>query len=365
MLTGQDPIPEPNDRSDLYAWQKIHKDHIRPNPMDLNPNCSPGLALLVRRMMSVEKQNRPTIEECINQLKELIKTFESKILKFELPKEIEYQFNSSKYQLRYTPKFNRIFAPAIHLLCGTKLFVIRMQMGHPIFSQYKRLVNLIVEWYSDCFSMYETYGPYDIHIFIWSDDERIELLTKELEDNFIDSQINLYSASSNVIHLHDEENHRGPRTIVGALAVQEQIDLEEIDSHHYLLPNSYPPEKPQNSIRAFIYVNAVPKGGSINFSIVRAAIIQNVREVLENLIEIYDVDENSNSKRRFPRLTMITLENSKEIDEPVVLINFVSSDYSYIHQIATEIIERGGNAVKTSTFLETGRIIIQSDKILF
>jgi serine/threonine protein kinase len=364
MLTGQDPIPEPDDRNDLYAWQKVHNDHIRPNPMDLNPHCSPGLALLVRRMMSVEKNERPTIEECIIELKELIRIFESKILKFDLPSEIESQFSLSKYQLRYTPKFNRIFAPAIHILCGTKLFVIRMQMGHPIFSQYKRLINLVVEWYSDCFSMYETYGPYDIHLFIWSDDERIQLLFNELVDNFIDSQIKLYSAASNVIHLHDEENHRGPRTIVGALAVQEQLELKEINSQHYLLPNSYPTDTPEKSIRAFIYVNAVPKGGSINFSIVRAAIIQNVREVLDNLIEIYDKHEGL-SRRRFPRLTMITLENTKEIDEPVVLINFVASEYKHIHQIATEIIERGGNAVKTSTFLETGRILIQSDKILF
>lgn len=369
MLTGHDPFPEPSDLNDLYAWQEIHKTHIRPNPMDLNPNCPPRLALLIRRMMSVDKESRPKIDECIFELKEIIRTFESKVLKFELPDEILNQFNNLEYKLHYTPKFNSIFAPAIHILCGTKLFVVRMRMGHPIFSQYKRLVTIIVEWYSDCFSLYETYGPYDIHIFIWSDEERIELLTKELEENFIDSQVKVYSASSNVIHFHDEENHKGPRTILGALAVQEQHELPEINPQYYILPNAYPTDTPQKSIRAFTYVNAVPKTGSINFGIVRAAIIQNVREILENLVEIYDEEKDSENKskisRRFPRLTMIIFENIKEIDEPVVLINFVASNYKYIHQIATEIIERGGNAIKTSTFLETGRILIQSDKILF
>ncbi len=44
-------------------------------------------------------------------------------------------------------------------------------------------------------------------------------------------------------------------------------------------------------------------------------------------------------------------------------MDFVVSKFEYLYLIPTEIIDLA--AVKTSTFIETGRLVIQSGKILF
>ena len=371
LLTGIEPLSEPDDINDVIAWQNIHKTQLRPNPTDLNPYCPPRLALLVMRMMAINKEERPTIRECIEELDELIASINYKSLRFPLPSELEDLFETDSYRICYTPKFNKIFSPAIHILCGTKFYVIRIHLGHPIFSQYKRLFDLLVQWYSDCFSMYETYGPHDIHIFLWSDEARIGSLGIELEREFVDSEISVYEASSQgVMHIHERDQLRGNITIVGALAVQEGIEMPGVDPNFYLLSRPFPSDEPIHGIRAFTYVNAVPKGGMTDPHTLRSAVIQNVRDAMEKLYELNDDDHEYTGakmgkiRKRFPRLSIIILD-SHETSHPVAVINYVASKYKYIHEVATEIIERGAKAVKTSTFLETGRAIIQSDKILF
>ena len=53
-------------------------------------------------------------------------------------------------------------------------------------------------------------------------------------------------------------------------------------------------------------------------------------------------------------------------DSAVLLVSFVASEYKYLAELPTAIIGAvGDNAVKTSSFLETRRVVVQSDKILF
>jgi len=367
MITGEKPITGPASRMDLQGWQKAHKELPRPNAMDNNPGCPPQIALMIMRMMAILPKDRPTLAQCINYL-DSYKTFlnEKALSRFTIPDGLRVQIENGHtgpehYQIRYTPSFNSIFDPEVHLLCGTILHVIRIQMEHPIFIEYRRLVEFFAEKFSDSFCMYEAYGLFDIHAFVWTDESRGKILKAELRKQIPGSEVHLNEAK-NVNHLHVERyKRRGASiTVVGALAVQEGGEpLEGVDEADYISEYKYPNDVPEHHIRAFTYLYAVDKA-SMDPAMLRVAIVGSVKQRMLELLKL--VDHNGN--RIFPRITIIELE-SRRWDEPVALVTFVASEYRYIQRLPTEIIELGGNAVKTSTFLETSRIVIQSDKILF
>ncbi len=371
MINGQDPISGPDNRLDVHGWQKAHKENPRPNAMDYNPRCPAQLALLIMRMMSVNPAERPSLTECIETLDNYKSFLNQKALsRFTIADGLKAQIENGhgghedNYRIRFTPTFNAIFDPEVHLLCGARLFVIRIQMEHPIFSEYRRLVEFMAEKFSDCFCMYEAYGSFDIHAFVWSDEDRVKILRKDLRKQFPASELHVNEAK-NVNHLHVESFRRsGPSsiTVVGALAVQEGIALAGVDRTDYTSDWKYPEDTPEHSIRAFTYVEAVTRA-SMDPAMLTVAIVGSVRQRMQDLLKVKD---SLTGKLRFPRITLIEfLPESKQLDQPVALVSFVATEYRFIQQLPTEIIELGGNAVKTSTFLETGRLVIQSDKVLF
>jgi hypothetical protein len=141
----------------------------------------------------------------------------------------------------------------------------------------------------------------------------------------------------------------------------------------YLCGN-YPEKIPEHSVRGFIYVEAV-RTQSPDFQWLRVAIVERVQRKMREMILIKDevqklqagrADYTIVERHRFPRISVIELEpDPQRPQKPVMIVNYVARDYKFLHEVATAIIELGDTAVKTSTFLETGRIIIQSDKILF
>lgn len=374
MITGENPIQDPADPTDIFAWQAAHRESPRPNSVDFNPRCPTRLALLIMRMMSVNPDDRPDLETCISIMGNYVEILEAKLLGFRTPERLKEQMALSKYQIRYVPEFAGIFDPAVHILCGTKLYAIRIQMSRPIFRQYRLLIELMVKKFSDCFCMYETYGTFDIHIFAWSDSERMAELESDLDLQYAESIIEITPAK-HVSHLHSEliNLSRSSINVVGALAVQENVTLSGVKRDMYLC-GSYPEKIPAHSVRAFIYVEAV-RTQSPEIQWLRVAIVERVQRKMKEMILIKDETEQLQAGRadfliverhRFPRITIIELESDPQRPQrPVMIVNYVARDYKYLHEIATAIIELGDTAVKTSTFLETGRIIIQSDKILF
>jgi hypothetical protein len=368
MVTGQMPISGPEDRMNLKGWQKAHKENPRPNAMDDNPGCPPQLALLIMRMMSVKPLQRPSVEDCITILDSYRSYLTEKALsRFSIPTGLKSQIENGhtgtgQYNITFTPKFNSIFDPEVHLLCGTRLFVIRLQMDHPIFSEYRRLVQYLAEKFSDTFCMYEAYGAYDIHVLIWTDDERVNLLNSELKNQFAGSDVRINEAKD-VYHLHEPNRRRDYGiTLVGALAIQENVQLDGVSPRDYISEAYYPPETADHTIRAFTYVHALTKS-SMDPMMLRTAILSSVRQRMLDLVRVADP---TSGKKKFPRITLIEFTSDpRNFDEPVAMVNFVARDYHFIQELPTSIIELGGNAVKTSTFLETGRLVIQSDKILF
>src|SRR5207249_1719130 len=144
----------------------------------------------------------------------------------------------------------------VHLLCGTVLHVIRIQMEHPLFGQYKRLLEYLVKRFSDCFCMYETYGSYDIQVFLWSDPERVKSVQDELRREYAGSTVEI-AVATNVHHMHVSDKFRRTSiTVIGALAIQSNVTVPGLDPKDYL-SGSYPEDVPEHSVRAFTYVDQV------------------------------------------------------------------------------------------------------------
>lgn len=372
MITGVFPIEPPaTEVSDPYslllAWQQAHKSQTRPNAMKHSVFCHPRLALLIMRMMSIQPSDRPDIEECKRELRSINKIHDQQIFqRLEVPYKLEEGLQRDEFPIRYIPEsFRGIFKPKIHEACQARLFVIRIRMGHPVYSQYKVIIEYLISRFSDCFSMYETWGTYDVTILLWGkhDEAGALSLKRKLEDRLAGSKVEIRIASK--IHDFHCEDPSVPDNAdpVHALAVQEDKLLEGLLPHQYLC-GEYSPDGVDNGIQAFIYVALVDH---MLENFIRNAIIRNVYDRLHELMQNQKA---SPSAERFRRLSMIELlptrpELSGE-DTSVLVVSFVAAEYKYLSDLPTAIISATSeNAVKTSTFLETGRVVVESDKILF
>lgn len=355
MVTGVDPISAPDQPSNLFAWQKAHQAYPRPNAHKANAFCPPRLALLIMRMMSVDPLDRPSIVESINELRTIIQNLLGQLFEFKPPKKLESVLESQSFPIAYHCGFHGIFKPEVHEACGLTLFVLRLKMRHPVLEQYKRLVRCVTRQFSDSYSMYETWGSYDVNLFIWSDQGEIDKLSHTLSEQFPGSEPQL-AAVERIHHFHAADNTMldSPSPVL-ALAVQEGITIPGFSEATYLC-GKYPAEMPDRSIRAFTYVEAAEDTNKFLF---RKAIAEHVRGKLLSMWRA--------RPRDFQRMSVLELsaDSHSRLSATAVIVDFVATEYKYLPDVPTTVIESlGENAVRTLTCLETRRIMIQSDRIL-
>ena len=355
MVTGESPIQSPDEPSNLFAWQKAHQAYPRPNAQQKNAFCPPRMALLIMRMMSVDPAARPGIAECIGELKTIIENLKGQLFEFRPPPKMELSLTSTSFPLHYDSEFHGIFKPEVHEACGLTLFVLRLKMRHPVLEQYKRLVRCVARQFSDSFSMYETWGSYDINLFIWSGRGEIDTLSHTLSEQFPGSEPQL-AAIDHVHHFHSTDNVLldTPSPVL-ALAVQERVSVPGFAADTYLC-GTYPDEMPERSVRAFTYVEAAE---DVNKFLFRKAIVEHVRE---NLLKMW-----RKRPSNFKRMSILELadDSPSRLSSTAVLVDFVAAEYRYLSDVPTEIIgSLGENAVRTLTCLETRRVVVQSDRLL-
>ena len=371
MITGRLPIEPPsegltNANEASLAWQRVHQEQERPNAMKYSVFCPPRLALLIMRMMSVDPSDRPNLETCKRELQQIITTHDLQIFqRLELPKKLETELRTNEFPIRYMPSnFRGIFKPKIHEVWETKLFIIRIRMGHLVFSQYKVLLEYLVGHFSDSFRLYETWGTYDIHILMWSKHDEAEALSlkKRLEERLAGSRVEIRIASKiRDFHCDNTSLPKDPAPVY-ALAVQEGIKLPGLKHDEYLC-KEFPDSVQQDNVRALTYVSLIEP---ITANFVRNAVTRNVRDELEELMKS---NEASVGLPRFQLMSMIELEPPVPSiggdDTSVLVVNFVASGHNQIADVTTALVGAGENAVRTETFVESGRVVIESDKILF
>ena len=357
MLTGEHPIKLPPDVAPtLLAWQTAHKTAPRPDVRDRNPYCPPRLSLLIIRMMSVERDQRPGLNECIAELNTIIALMEGQVLEFGVPPSLEQAIEATSFPLICQPKFRGIFKPEVHTACGSTLFVLRWKMRYPLLHQYRWMIRSVARQFADTFSMYETWGSYDINMFLWTERNEIDKLTRHLKEQFPGSEAQV-AAVSKVYHFHTK-NETVPKrpSKVMALAVQEGVDLPGLDPSAYLV-GEYPADIPERSVHAFTYVEAVEDIHWTSF--LRNAIAEQVRSKLHEMWH--------ERRDEFRRMSILELEpdNNSRLAQTAALVDYVATEYRYLPDVPTTIIEKlGESAVRTLTCLETRRIMIQSDKLL-
>jgi len=358
MVTGEFPIEAaPADRSNLLAWQRAHQAYPRPNAHKANAFCPPRLALLIMRMMSVDPGGRPSITECIEELRTIIRLLAGRQDGYTVPLNLQVVLDVLDFPLHGHSKFRKIFRPEVHAVCGSTLFVLRLRMRHPVLKQYKRLIRTVTAQFADSFCMYETWGTWDINMFVWSNTEDVERLVATLSEQFPESEPQVTSAAK-VHHFHGSRHYdEQSLSPVLALAVQENVPIVGFDPSSYLC-SSYPEDMPERSVRAFTYVEAADDA---NKQLFRKAIAEHVRETLEKMWR--------ERPQEFRRMTLLELAasgaTSAGFTSTAVLVDYVATEYRFLTEVPTAIIETlHENAVKTLTCLETRRVMLQSDRIL-
>ena len=356
MVTGQTPIAPPADLQNLLAWQEAHRTQPRPDAHGTNLFCPPRLALLIMRMMSVDPSRRPSLDDCIAELRTIITLLHGRLFEFRPTVNLHKALEGQQFPIHSHSEFRGVFKPEVHEACGLTLFVIRLKMQHPVLEQYKWLVRCVSRQFSDSFCMYETWGSYDINMFIWGERVEVDRLVRNLSEQFPGSEPQVAEVS----HLHHfhERNHTPPESPsrVFALAVQESIELPGLDPSSYLV-TSFPADMPERSIRAFTYVEAVE---DVQWPFLRHAIAEQIRA---RLLEIW-----RKHRDNFQRMSVLELAPDKasgRLGRTAAIVDFVATEYRYLADVPTTIIESlGESAVRTLTCLETRRIMIQSDTVL-
>jgi len=359
MVTGELPIQPPvGEERDIFAWQRAHKLTPRRDAMKSNPLCPPRLSLLIIRMMSVEPANRPTIGECVAELERLGELVHGKLFEFrEPPKSLQSAFDSDRFPLHGTPEFRGIFRPEVHAACRNSLYIIRLKMRPPVFDHYKHLLHTLAQQFADSFTMYETWGSYDVNLFLWTDLDEILRLNRNLSMQFPGSEPQFFAASS-VQHFHEDiyADVTTPSAVM-ALAIQENVFIPGLDHRAYIC-SKYPAEVPEHSVRAFTYVEAAE---DLNRFLV-SAIADHIRAKVQLLW--------TKKREEFHRMSVIELATGgvpglRTAASTAVIVDFVASEYRFLAEVPTAIMDvMGENSVRTLTCLETRRVMIQSDKVL-
>jgi serine/threonine protein kinase len=361
MITGKCPIlPGEGMYGDFVAWRIAHEKNPRPIAGGGEEvSCPRRLALLLVRMMNPDPSERPELDECQKELQKIIELFKGRVSGFPIPSRLEKQLSRRQFPTRYIADFQGMFKPSVHKISEMQLFVVRIKMGHIVFSEYRRLIEFLIRRFSDCFCLYETWGLYDINMFIWSQPRKVENLQALLEEAFHDSEVEICKANvvshfqdaAHRFHGYDRELSEDAHPIY-ALAIQDSIHLPNLDRNAYLCDEFN--LVPEHSIRAFTYVESAEHPLKIR---TRRTIIANVRERMAEMM-----NSPSQSTPRFHRISIIEL--LPETDPTVLLVEFVMSEYRYLQEVPTAIIGLDLR-LKTSTFIATTRIVIQSNKILF
>lgn len=371
MVTGISPIKEPTTQSDIHLWQEAHRTQPRQNPRDIATECHPRLALLIMRMMSVAPEDRPSVEECINEIEKIVEIERDKKLYHHKPsKEFEEALKqSNSLPIFHTADFTGVFKPEIHTRCKSTYFIFQIEMEHPVFDQYRTLIELLVSYFSESFSLYETWGQRDAFIMLWSDFSTVEEFKKAFKSRFYKSDIFIQTASE-IRHFPTREfNPISSPHLVYALAIQENKKVEGLTDEikEDYVYRYFPEEVPQDSVRAFTFVEPSDIGKAEELS---PLIVAKVNETIEKLVMNMDPKDNERCIRK-ARVVEFDLKAKFEFlqttkENKICVVDFVAKNYRYLVDVPTRIIEEiGDKAVKTTTFLETRRVVFQSDKILF
>ena len=355
MLTGKSPFSvEPGSEGKFAAWKAVHESAPRPDATQQEMNCHPLLALLLLRMMATDHSLRPTPSECVQEVQSVIKAIDGRGLGYTVP-ELFNELLEKGFPIKYVPKSTDIFKPEVYQSCGLQLFVVRMAMRHPTAGSYRELLKLFYRFWADSFTIYETWGTKDVTALIWAEKSRMNLFCKQLELQYPRCDLQLYSAK-NSYHISPEAPTLDSDDVrpVLALGVQQPVALPDIESVREAYTITKVDALDQKYTRAFTFISSI---GGDTVPYVRPLIVNNVRVLMASLSK-----RQTGGKSVFPWVKVIELKDNAH--QMVLLVDYIAEDFRRLADVPTALIERGSEAIRTTTAIETGRISIRSGTIL-
>lgn len=363
MITGETPIKPIGSGSILDQMKQAHQTQPRPNPRTIAKGCHPRLALLIMRMMSINPRERPLLQECKEEIEKILKADDDhSYRKHLLPEVIDNQLRTKELPIYVKPDFDGVFKPEVHRRFKTNYFVFQIEIEPAIFSRYKSLIDLLTSYFSDSFSLYETWGHKDAVVLLWSTTELVEEFK-----NMFESQFNTEMDVNRAVAIHhvpaQEYISLQNPSIVYALAVQEFKSVSGLteEMRESFFYRTFPEELPEDSIRAFTFIELLNPGAESKKRKMSSLVVSKVKEIIESLAT--HTDPNDENKRCFRKPRIVEFEPTQSY---VCMVDFVAKNYKFLHELPTAIIkEVGNNLIRSTTYLETRRVTYQSDKILF
>jgi hypothetical protein len=199
--------------------------------------------------------------------------------------------------------------------------------------------------------MYEAWGHNDIIATFWAGTDEFCKIESEVKTNFPADYVELFRGR--FVHDFGCKASVGIADPVFALAIQENVHLDGL-THEDFLCSSCSIMPLGEGIRAFTFVCPAQQRQDDEFH--RQAIRSTVREKMSSLWK--------KEVRKFKQFRIIDLENNTNSLKPVLVIEYVVAEYGDLPEVPGEILDIGSRAIATTTSLVTGRLIIQSDKVL-
>ncbi|MCG8404157.1 MAG: serine/threonine protein kinase [Phycisphaerales bacterium] len=192
IVTGQLAFPIPSDgtrtqtarRDILELYHQIHLQTPRPDAVVSAPDViSVAFSGIIKRMMSVKTEDRPSLDEVIDVLrneKRGVDDFPTAIVKVSqdvaLPTEPVFH-HGDNINPRF--RFDRL---------KEHLYFIFIRMSSRTVAKMRILFWFLETYFKDSFSIYEVFGPYDFMIRIWSNPAKatVQNFCENLVSNILD-----------------------------------------------------------------------------------------------------------------------------------------------------------------------------------
>jgi serine/threonine protein kinase len=339
LLTGRHPFELPAAASP-NDWKRVHLESPRPDATLYHERCPVRLALLIMQMTAPAAVDRPRLELCIATLERIAQEIIGDTTGYKavgsLKKLVSSKGPTAPYGVSTSKK---LFAPKVHRTFGRDLWLIQIRLPTNGWNSLVRTLGAAVHYFSECFSVVETYGPYDLLVRVWSSRTRKE----EFKDRVIRDgaiEVDWHRVGDLIFSSYKEPIDDLRRT--GAVALQENVEPFATNLRGYVVRN-YGTDGP-SGLKAFTFVE--PRSGEDRTR--RDDLLFRFRHALNDL----------------PAEASACLYSFTSECRYLCMIEFSCDRFEEIWKVPSLIVEgERGDRFRTSTLLATKRLVFESDQI--
>lgn len=331
LITGLSPFELPVGDS----WKRVHLESPRPDATTLNEHCVVRLSLLLMRMMAPDRKDRPSIDDCIAMLDKTAAEIDGHSAGYRPTKVLQEIIDGSSGLLKRS-RYGTVFSSRVHKSFGRDLWIIQLRLTANGSAGVSRAIAAGVHFFSDCFSVYETYGLYDLLFRVWSSRDRMEAFMERLKREDA-HEVDFHKVGE--LFFPGVQESATTLTRSAAIGLQEGVKpFSDVFAEHVVRAS----RSDSRSVRAFTFVE--PRLAEDKR--LRKALFFRFKNVVEGIGSDASLCYFTDACRFF------------------CMIEFVKNDFDKIWKVPAELVQDDqGARFRTSTLLATNRLIYESDRI--